>query len=56
MSKTNERSLRLQVDEIGNNRYKINGETVYAPNVQTAIQRYMSVHDAGAKVLFGGKV
>jgi len=30
----------LQIEELGNNRYKINGEDVYAPNMHTAKVRY----------------
>jgi len=30
----------MDIEEMGNNRYKINGEIIYAPNVEVAIRRY----------------
>jgi len=33
-------ALELDVEELGNNRYRINGELIYAPNIEIAIKRY----------------
>ena len=30
----------MEIEEIGNNLFEVNGERIYAPNVSTAIQRY----------------
>jgi len=30
----------MEIEELGNNRYKINGEIIYAPNVEIAIKRF----------------
>ena len=31
----------LEIEEMGNNRYKIVGEVIYAPNLKVALQRAM---------------
>ena len=31
---------KLEIEELGNNKYRINGEIIYAPNINTAILRY----------------
>lgn len=36
-------------EELGNNRYQINGEDVYAPNMATAKKRYQKKHDRTEK-------
>jgi hypothetical protein len=34
----------LDIEEIGNNLFFINGERIYAPNIQTAVKRYLKNH------------
>jgi len=36
----NDSRPKLEIEEIGNNRYVINGQVFYAPNVQSAINKY----------------
>ena len=35
----------INIEELGNNQYLINGVRIYAPNANTAIKRYMERND-----------
>ena len=35
----------MQIEELDNNKYRINGVLIYAPNVNTAILRYKRGQD-----------
>jgi len=38
--------IKIDIEEIGNNQYLINGVRIYAPNTDTAIKRYIERNDA----------
>ena len=48
-------SKELEIEENSNNNYVINGERIYAPNIGTAIRRYVARFGTGSNVIMGGK-
>ena len=45
--------IRIKVEDLGNNLWVVNGERIYAPNQATAVRRYVSKFDGGARVQGG---